>query len=180
MLGRPSYHGQLYHKGHNSWPTLTTLMPYFLLDSCKGMWRHQRLPNAFLLINTYRKKIQPRKWSHCVQLVMAHRMIYMMTLNSRNLEVKRPEITWPEANLWPWPLEVNTYMFRCGMTRELRWCFLFCPNLITSKVIRKKLSSHLEPLFWLFSTPVTAESTSKMLQMRRRTRVIAECEADCL
>ena len=94
--------------------------------------------------------VQPHKWSHSVQLAKAHRMICMMTLKSRDLEVKRPEVTWPEVNLWPWLLEVNTYMFRCGLTRELRWYSKFWPSLITSKVIRKKLSSHLEPLIWLF------------------------------
>ena len=153
-------------------------MPYFLLDSCKGMWRHHRLPNAFLLINPYIKMVRSHKWSHSVQLAKAHRMICMMTLKSRDREVKRPDVTWPEVNLWPWLLKVNTYIFRCGLTRELRWYSKFWPSFITSKVIRKKTVIASRAANLAILTPVTPEPTSKMQQMRHRTHVIAESEAD--
>ena len=135
------------------------------------LWGHvtsSKVTKGFWPITPYRNKIQTRGWSHCVQLVKTHRMICMMTLKSRDLEVKRPYATWPEVNLWPWLLKVNTYIFRCGLTRELRWYSKFWPSLITSKVIRKKTVIASRAANLAILTPVTPESTSKMRQMRHR------------
>ena len=44
-----------------------------------------KVTKCCLLIIPYRNEIQTREWSHCVQLVKAHRMIFLMTSRSRDL-----------------------------------------------------------------------------------------------
>ena len=47
--------------------------------SCDVIKDHQ----IVLLIISDRKELQQSAWSHCVQLIMMHRMAYMLTLRSR-------------------------------------------------------------------------------------------------
>jgi len=44
---------------------------------------------------------------------------------------------WPEVKFWKWPFKVIKHMVRTELTRETRWCHLFCPSSFSSKVICK-------------------------------------------
>ena len=72
----------LYHAWHQSWPSQT-------LDAILAMcppWGHvtsSSVTKMFLPIASHRKELQHRVWSHCVQLIKTHRMIYILTLRSR-------------------------------------------------------------------------------------------------
>ena len=106
------------------------------------LWGHvtsSKVTKGFWPITPYRNKIQTRGWSHCVQLVKTHRMIYMMTSRSRDLR-----------STFDLDLSRSTYISFDADWREDHDDAL---SLFLSWLIRKlfeKNSPYLAPPFWLF------------------------------
>ena len=53
--------------------------------------------------------------------------------------IRSGHLTWPKVKFSNWPFGINVYMFRCVLTRGIRWFLTFFSLFLSSKVIRQIL-----------------------------------------
>ena len=111
----------------------------------------------FLSITSYRKEIQTRAWSHRVPFVTRHRMICVLPVSTQ----LGFEVTWPEINFYPWPLEIRHKSFDVSWREEHDFVRIFAlahiqelPKTLKSGIIGFLLSRHCTA--WAVSVPTTA------------------------
>ena len=64
--------------------------------------------------------------------------------------IRSGHLTWPKVKFSNWPFGVKMYMFRCVLTRGIRWCFAFFCIFLSSKVIRQKLDLPKKATFFVW------------------------------
>ena len=106
-----------------------------------------QVTKTFTSITPHRIEIEPWARCHCVFLVKTHRM-YAIWPTWDICQVR--SFAWLKVKFSNWPFEVKMHMFRCVLTRGIRWCFAFFSFFLSSKVIRKKTWSSQKATFFVW------------------------------
>ena len=116
-------------------------------DSFEVSWRYQRLPK-YLLTVSHRKEIQTRSRPHCIQLNRTHRMICILTLQSR-----WDHVTW--GQLLTLALCDLHSIFRCVSTEDHHDTYVF-PLVWLAQRLLAKISFYLRYRYFDLFTTVTS------------------------
>ena len=112
-------------------------------------WHHQRSPKCLLPIASHRKERQHREWSHCVQLIKTHWIIYILTLNSR-----KGHVNWGQLmTLIFWGYDIHIPMH---INDRISMVLLVFPLAWLAQKLLVKNSLVLKCHHFDFFTPVTS------------------------
>ena len=75
--------------------------------------------------------------------------------------IRSGHLTWSKVKFSNWPFGVKMHMFRCILTRGIRWCFAFFSIFLGSKVICKK-NAFPKKQHFLFNLPLEGQNVTKV------------------
>ena len=64
--------------------------------------------------------------------------------------IRLGHLTWPMFKFSNWPFRVKIYIFRCALTRKIRWCFAFSLSFLVQKLFSKNFSFQKKTTFFVW------------------------------
>ena len=116
-------------------PIVAVQVQFGAVACIQGHFRPYKITRVFfcLYLLTEKKKERWRRWSHCVQLVKTHRLIYRLTFLGRHLTLRSRDHLKFKFDFDLTGQEIHVSM---SLTRETRQLSSYCSNGRRSKVIQ--------------------------------------------